>query len=256
MGSRKWTDEQLRHAVSTERSWRGVMRALGLRSTSSRKVVQHRAARLGLDTTHFSGQRRWSDQDLRQAVENSAAWSEVTARLGLSTDRRSRVRIRGQAVRLGLDIAHLHDRKVEPPPPATELEPPRIANLRNAAPSIVTAWFALRGKAVAVPSEPQAYDLLISDSEGIHRVQVKTTTFEARSGIWQVSIGHRPYSLDKSATKMPYDPKALDYFAVINGDGDLYLIPIRVVAGMTGIYLSAYEEYWVGDVSSLLAGSC
>jgi hypothetical protein len=120
----------------------------------------------------------------------------------------------------------------------------------------VAAWFALRGNAVAVPSEPQAYDLLISDSEDIHRVQVKTTTFEARSGIWQVSIGHRPYSLDKSATKMPYDPKSLDYFAVINGDGDLYLIPIRVVAGMANIYLSAYEEYWVGDVSSLLAGAC
>lgn len=57
MGSRKWTDEHLRRAVATEQSWRGVMRALGLESSSSMRIVQQHADKLKLDTSHFSGQR-------------------------------------------------------------------------------------------------------------------------------------------------------------------------------------------------------
>ena len=67
-----------------------------------------------------------------------------------------------------------------------------------------------------------------------------------------MGLGHRPYSLDSTAGKMPYDPSNLDFYAVIDGDGNLYFIPIAAVAGRTGIYLSAYEKYMVGDVSSLL----
>jgi hypothetical protein len=81
---------------------------------------------------------------------------------------------------------------------------------------------------------------------------VKTTTFTVRNGRRAVGIGHRPYSLDKTAGKEPYDPVSLDFFAVINGIGELYLIPIEAVAGRTGIYLNTYSQYKVGDVSSLL----
>jgi hypothetical protein len=55
-----------------------------------------------------------------------------------------------------------------------------------------------------------------------------------------------------SGHRVPYDPSSIDLFAVINATGDLYLIPIEVVAGYTAIYLSAYDDSRVGDVSSLL----
>jgi hypothetical protein len=105
---------------------------------------------------------------------------------------------------------------------------------------------------VAIPTEPQTYDLLVTAHDGLKRVQVKSTACKTKQGRWQVGIGHRPYSLDNTATKAPYDPDSLGLFVIINGDGTLFLIPIEAVAGLTSIYLSAYREYEVGDVSGLL----
>lgn len=105
---------------------------------------------------------------------------------------------------------------------------------------------------MALPSEPQEYDLLVTTPDGIQRVQVKSTTSVARNGSWQVGIGHRPYSLENSGDRIPYDPDNLDLFVVINGDGDIYVIPITAVAGLVGIYLDAYSQYRAGSVSSLL----
>lgn len=255
MGTRMWTDEHLLRAVATEQSWRGVMRALGLKSSSSMRIVQQHADRLKLDTSHFSGQRRWSDQELREAVADCDSWSEVAEHLRLNSDRRTGIRLRGHAMRLGLDVAHItqqHQPLDRPPSKAYDTGSPRLAELRRAAPSIAAAFFALRGLAVAIPHDQQEYDLLITTDEGIQRVQVKTTTCRTRTGTWQVGIGHRPYNLDKTAAKDPYEPDAFDWFFVVSGDGGLYFIPMQVVAGFTVIYLSAYEDCLVGTVASLL----
>lgn len=117
---------------------------------------------------------------------------------------------------------------------------------------IAAAWFALHGLAIAFPSEPRSYDLLVTMPKGIRRVQVKSTTSRRASGKWQVGVGHRPYSLDKTAGKVPYDPDLIDYFLVINGIGETYLIPTPVVVGLTTIHLDGYGDYKVGDASSLL----
>lgn len=106
------------------------------------------------------------------------------------------------------------------------------------------------------PIEPQEYDLLVTGPRQVMRVQVKSTTSLTSNGKWQVGIGQRPHSVTKTGARALYDPESIDLFAVINGVGDSYLIPMHVVAGLTGIYLSAYGDYKVGDVSSLLADSC
>jgi len=64
--SRTWTDAQLTDAVRTASSWRGVMRELGLNATSAGaiRIVRRHTIRLGLDTSHFRGKRRWSDAQL------------------------------------------------------------------------------------------------------------------------------------------------------------------------------------------------
>ena len=254
MSRRTWTDEQLRAAVASQRSWRGVLRALGLneKSGGSIKVVRRRAEFLELETNHFSGHRRWSDQELIEAVKASGSWEEVAERLGLVRERRTGLRMKGHAVRLGIDVSHLDDPTPTRPLLAGLSRDPQKSSLRHAAPLIVASWFAVRGFPVSLPSEPQPYDLLVSTPEGIQRVQVKSSTSAISNGSWHVGIGRRPYSLEKNLGKVPYDPNDLDIFAVVDGNGGIYVIPIEAVAGLTSIYLSAYEEYEVGNVAGLL----
>ena len=108
--NRSWTDSQLAAAVTASRSWRGVMRELGLCATSAGaiRVVKRHVARLGLDTSHFTGQRRWSDAQLRRAAATAYSWPELMTDLGLvpnSADERTR--IKAHAIRLGIDLSRL-----------------------------------------------------------------------------------------------------------------------------------------------------
>lgn len=52
-----YSNAQLAAAIAASRSWRGVMRHLGLSENSPRptRVMRQRAERLGLDTSHFAG---------------------------------------------------------------------------------------------------------------------------------------------------------------------------------------------------------
>lgn len=252
--TRKWTDEQLVHAVAINRSWRAVARTLGLKSTST-NVVRRHARRLELDTSHFIGQRSWSDAELRHALAVATTWSDVLRDLDLNDCADARVRVKGRAVRLGLNVTHLSQR------PSARLSnaedfvgQPDPSRLRAAAQWIATAWFSMWGMPASIPVEPQAYDLLVSMPDGIKRVQVKSTTHRA-NGKWLASIGRRPYALEKTASRAPYDPDSVDFFLVINGAGELYLIPSRVVAGRTGVQLDSYPQYRVGTVAGLFAGN-
>lgn len=58
-----WSDDQLPAAVAAASSWRGVMRQLGLNPNNGggTLTVRRHAAWLGLDTSHFRGNRTWSD---------------------------------------------------------------------------------------------------------------------------------------------------------------------------------------------------
>src|SRR5689334_8952876 len=80
----KWSDTDLATAVTASRSWRGVMRELGLCVTSagSLRVVKRRVALLGLDTSHFTGQRPWSDAALKRVAAQAHTRSPVPTRRG------------------------------------------------------------------------------------------------------------------------------------------------------------------------------
>ena len=120
--ARTWTDEQLAQAVGTSSSWRGVLRALGLRGTSATaiRIVRCHANRLGLDVSHIRGKRRWSDAELRQAVSESSTWEEVLTRLGLSTNGGAPPHIKGQC--------HPPRPRHQPPEP---VEPPWAPAIRS-----------------------------------------------------------------------------------------------------------------------------
>lgn len=248
---RSWSDDDLRTAVAAQHSWRGTARALGLRGTSAGTIrsLKRRARDLQLDTAHFTGQRRWSDRQLTEAVAVAESWADVLVRLGLTDSAAARLRIRGHSVRLGLDVAPLSPQVVEGSAPAGLSADKAL--LRCGAEQFASAWFSVRGAAVAKPEQPAAYDLLAAFGGGHHRVQVKTTTWQGPHGTWAVNIGRRPYALDKSASRQPYDPDELDYFFIIDGDLSIYLIPSQVVAGKTTISVGAYRQFRVGDASSL-----
>jgi hypothetical protein len=227
------------------------MRELGLGVTSAGSIqaVKRHVTRLGLDTSHFTGQRRWSDAQLRRAVANAYSWHELLVELGLapgSADERTRVK--AHAVRLGLDLSRLQA------PDAPEASPPSpaldIKRLRDAGTTIAAMWFLLCGCNASIPVEPTIYDLLVSMPDGIKRVQVKTTTYNGKDG-WVVQVGRRPYSVGNRGLLAPYDPDALDFFFILDGDLTMYLIPSRVLAGRVMILLRNYSKYIVGDLGSL-----
>jgi hypothetical protein len=227
---RRWLDTDLANAVVVSKSWRGVMRELGLCVTSagSIRVVKRQVALLGLDISHFTGQRAWSDAELKRAVPQSHSWNELLAAIGVkSNSGDERTRIKAHALRLGLDLGSLTG---ELQPTQSRLSPePALSNLREAATSLAASWFALCGFNSAIPVEPTLHDLLVSMPDGIKRVQVKTTTHNTRSG-WLIQVGRRPYSASKNARLVPYDPDLIDLFFIVDGNMSMYLIPSQALA--------------------------
>lgn len=247
-----WTDDQLTEAVATTRSWRGVLRHLGLcpTSTSALRLVRQHVTRLGLDTAHFTGQRTWSDAALKQAAARAQSWGELLAALGIGARYgNDRTRIKAHALRLGVDLSHLDAQALETVHPVAA--PPELKNLREAATAIAAAWFSLRGHNSALPVEPAVHDLLVSMPDGIKRVQVKTTTYNSSRG-WMVSVGRRPYSIGNRERLIPYDPELIDLFFIMDGDLNIYLLPSQVIAGRVGILLRTYEKYIVGNALGLM----
>jgi len=230
------------------------MRELGLCVTSagSMRVVRRHVARLGLDTSHFTGQRTWSDARLIQAAPQARSWSTLLVAIGVkSTSQDYRARVKAHAVRLGLDLSHLDEDARQAIQPASS--GPDLRNLRDAATMLAAFWFSLCGFGTAIPVEPTIYDLLVSMPDGIKRTQVKTTTYSSKSG-WQVAVGRRPYSPGNRERLVPYDPELIDWFFIVDGDLTMYLIPSQVIAGRVQILLRTYTRYIVGSAAGLMAG--
>lgn len=109
----------------------------------------------------------------------------------------------------------------------------------------------MTGSTVSVPSGQARFDLLVSDRDGHHRTQVKSTTHRDRDGRWTVVIARRPYGLESQGRREPYDHDDVDDFFIINGIGDCYLIPVAAVAGRISLVLDHYPEFRLGAVGDL-----
>lgn len=239
---RTYSDDDLRRAVATCRSWRGVLQSLGLRATSSSAIrsARRHADQLGLDHSHFTGQRRWTDQALIEAVGVSRSWPEVATHLGLANGGAESA-LKGHALRLGIDTAHFQSRANATHRSEFAELAPEPQNLRRAGPTMAAAWFLMCGCDVSWPLEPCRYDLLAVTSDTVSRIQVKTTS--VRSGdTWTVWIS------TTSGRRTVYDPGELDYFFIITAELDCFLIPVARVGGFLAIHLSAYEDckVWSG----------
>src|ERR1017187_1785064 len=184
---RTWSDSQLIATVAVSHSWRGVMRELGLCATSAGAIrfVKRHVILLGLDTSHFTGQRRWSDAQLKRSVADAYSWRELLSELGLSGSAAERTRVKAHATRLGLDLSRMQ-------PPGGDRGAPRPEARNQPA--------AAGGLRPAGLHAPPCLD-------GIKRIQVKTTTYK-KDG-WQVQMGRRPYSVgNRGLLGVPGDPDA------------------------------------------------
>jgi hypothetical protein len=237
MAPRSYDDEQLAAAVAASHSWRGVLRHLGLKATSSAasRSVRRQAERLGLETSHFTGQRKWTEDALASAVAAARSWSEVAEALGLAGGS-STSALKGHAARLGIDASHF--RRASAAPPGSPSPRPELANLGRSGSLLAAAWFSMCGYDVSWPLEPCRYDLVALRDADVLRVQVKTTWIK-QSGSWVVMLSK------SRRVRVVYDLDEIDHFFVIDGDFGYYLIPVASVGGLHAITLSAYEHFRV-----------
>jgi hypothetical protein len=211
--------------------------------------VRRDASRLALDVSHFKATRTWDDAQLKRAVVAATSWDDVFTSLGLRTlTKETRARVEGHAIRLGLDTKHLNIAAAEPSDRSLlRLDPVR---LRDAAGPLAAAWFMMRGCTVSFPVEQAVYDLLVQSKREILRVQVKTTTAGGTTGT--VNVARRSYAARNLGPRMPYDARVIDYFFIVDGDHNMYLIPSRVIAGRVGLGLRTYTKYIVGNAAGVL----
>ncbi|KAM9867155.1 hypothetical protein ACIFOC_00071 [Leucobacter aridicollis] len=234
--SSRYSDAELATAIAKARSWRGVLRNLGLLDSSS-GAIRHARARaddLALGYAHFSGQRGWTEAQLRSAVRASHSWDEVSKKLGLN-ESASAYTLPGHAARLRIDSRHFTERKE-----ANHVSNmrPDISRVDRAGPMVAAAWFTLCGWDVSWPLEPSRFDLLVTRGAETRRIQVKTTTVRVGE-TWKV------YLSTSRGQRKAYEPSEVDDFFVIAGGFDLYMIPLWVAGGLHAIHLSGYQEYRV-----------
>ena len=112
------------------------------------------------------------------------------------------------------------------------------------------AWFGAQGWDVCIPIiDNQPYDLVVDDGTGLKKVQVKTTTYRAPSGVFGVSLctngGNQSFH-----TKRDFNPDSCDLLYVLTDDRSRYLIPTEVITARTSLNLGArMAPYRVGPSS-------
>src|SRR5690349_21149574 len=97
------TDEQLRVAVAASRSWRGVLRTVGLTSPRTGRELKARCDVLGIDYSHF-GKTGPEEDTLRAAIQGCETWPEVLTALGFAPHSGSaRASLRRHCAALGVE---------------------------------------------------------------------------------------------------------------------------------------------------------
>lgn len=105
-------------------TYRQVGEQFGLSVTAARHRVRLAAKSLGLDEPKRGSARKWTNEQLKAAVESSDNWSEVARTLGLSPrGTQNRRTLQAAAKGLGIEVAHLGGAQVR----AGQQNPPRPA---------------------------------------------------------------------------------------------------------------------------------
>lgn len=228
-------------AVERGRTWRQVLLALGLSRHRHVPALRALCEKWDIDDRHLR-HRSPPDDLLREVLCTAGSWPEAMRRLGYAEASGSaRETLRAHAVRLGLDVTPLS----KPSEPGALPWPVEVdlRHLRRAGALIVAATMSLAGYSVSWPLEPAPYDLVVGRDGLLLRLQVKTTTRRV-AGSWNCAVTRSEYAdVPGGKRRARYDVGQLDAFAVVDGDGDVYLIPVGVVADRAALALGRFGSY-------------
>lgn len=242
------SEERLRVVVAANRSWRAVMRALDLRSSSFGPKLRNACNELDIDYGHFRSILA-TDARLREVITTSTDWPTALAKLGYAKGSgTARATVRKHCNRLAIDTSHLASSLPSKVQPAGGCDfAPRREHLRDAGPYLVLFAFNAAGIPASLAPEGVAYDILADFGvDGVKRVQVKTGTGrDARS--WRCQLSRSQYDPTGHGGHRAgvYSSEEIDLFACVDGDFQLYLIPIAAVEGLASLNLRKYEAYRV-----------
>lgn len=105
------------------------------------------------------------------------------------------------------------------------------------------AWFTSQGACVCIPlTDSQRYDLVVETSDGLKRVQVKTCTLRAPSGVYRVELRTKGGNRSRETVKL-FSADDADLLFILTDEG-CYLIPSDLVDQQNTINLGdKYEAY-------------
>jgi hypothetical protein len=108
MPTARISEEALREAVRASRTLTEALERLGVDPRSgSRKYLRGRMRRLGIDTSHFEREVKWTREVLQSAVSASHTMAEVLRRLGLDPVGGNHAHISRRLSVYGIDTSHL-----------------------------------------------------------------------------------------------------------------------------------------------------
>jgi hypothetical protein len=101
------------------------------------------------------------------------------------------------------------------------------------------AYFGGLGWGVSIPLvDSQPYDLVVDDGRSLHRVQVKTTTYRTRYGVFCVQLATHGGNRSFHTTK-PFESASCDLLYVLTDAGDRFVIPASVVTAKRSLSLGS-----------------
>ena len=120
---------------------------------------------------------------------------------------------------------------------------------------LAAPWFESHGVTVFVPflHNPRDFDFIVEWGDGVHRIQVKTST-QFRKGRWDVAVCTTRRQPQLERTRQRLDPTRYEYLFVVVGDGRQWLIPLAEVTAELGSGSGGpkYGEYEIEPGQPLL----
>lgn len=102
---------------------------------------------------------------------------------------------------------------------------------------IAIGWATRAGYTVSIPlTDSQDYDLLIDDGT-VKRVQVKTTTYRSRHGVYVAHLTVQGGNRSWNGVPKKLNPATIDLLFIVTADFQRYLFPVAAVQNHAQLHL-------------------
>lgn len=116
------------------------------------------------------------------------------------------------------------------------------------------SFFAENGLTISVPlTDSQDYDLVVDVDGHLKKVQIKTSRYRNRKGMYTINLSIKGGNRSFNTVKM-FDCSAVDYIFIVTDSNELYLIPTLGLSNKTSLSLGKkFERFrWNGEDSNFM----